>query len=77
MELIPGTRDAQRSDDAVRITIRLGEASIEFSVGSLREATTRLGALWPQVFVGAQREVAAMEGMAVAIEDGLRERRHG
>lgn len=73
---IPVSRPSQQNDDAVSVTIRRGGAEIEFRAAGLREASTRLGALWPQMFAGPQREVAAMEAMAVAIEDGLRERRH-
>ena len=71
----PSHRTPQRSDDAVSVTIRRGDAVVEFRATGLREAATRMGAHWPAMFEGAQREVAAMEAMAVAIEDGLRERR--
>ena len=71
----PRPARAQRSDDAVSVTIRRGDVVVEFRVAGLREAATRMGAYWPALFDGPAREVAAMEAMAVAIEDGLRERR--
>lgn len=70
-----GLHGMQINSDSVSVTIRRDDHVAEFRAIGLREAVTRIGALWPQMFDGPALEVAAMEAMAVAIEQGLRERR--
>lgn len=62
---------SQPIDDPVCVTLRRGGRAVEFSATALREATTRLGAFWPRLFEGPQAEVAAMEAVAIAMEDSL------
>lgn len=62
---------SQPIDDPVCVTLRRGNRVAEFQATALREATTRLGAFWPRLFDGPQAEVAAMEAVAIAMEDSL------